>query len=170
MNVTFVWHMTLRRRDGGSRHSFETSARISADCPCQSVTTSQRLFSSPAWFFSVTVSFLALCSSLFASPNILSGPRYTKRLQQGRIHALKLLCSNSAKFDGAGRFGLMWPRPAVTVILYFTRAKAKNNPIGNIRTVVYKHHKVPASHAGTPHSGDAALRPSDTTSVPLLFS
>jgi hypothetical protein len=54
--------------------------------------------------------------------------------------------------------------------LYFTIAKAKNNAIGNIRTVLYKHYKVPASRAGTRHSGDAALRRSDTTAVPVLPS
>jgi hypothetical protein len=28
MNVAAVWHVTLRRRDGGSGHSFETSVRM----------------------------------------------------------------------------------------------------------------------------------------------
>jgi hypothetical protein len=28
MNVAVVWHVTVPRHDGGSRHSFETSVRM----------------------------------------------------------------------------------------------------------------------------------------------
>lgn len=87
-----AWYPVRERVAAGASNTFLQAVPDRASAP-------HSVFSSLAGFSSVTISFLSLCSSLFASPNILSGPHNTTRVQHGRTHVVALFVRRAGRLD-----------------------------------------------------------------------